>query len=482
MLSSKRLWALSLALLTIAQLNSGFKMGSRGLSEIDMASQSQSELEAGNNNKNNHKNTNRNIKKPSDSSFLKAFTNKEYVFGDDDDDNEDTNESYELLPNEIAGKTVEASNHLKRQQRTNAQTMDLADLEKIVLSMYKTNDDYDMLFDAINSEDIMNAKEIKGFNGEMNDDEGPEDYLNNADLESLIMNQISAGGNSYDERPKAVQKPLIHYKELYLSGDVYNKKLDGINKKPNFRFKSISEAPTVPNYPGQLKNEKFIHENDPNEKLNIMKSQRDYLFVSVIAGCTIAALLAFIVGGVCVYTVKRNKQTGFDSKLGLFGSSGVTKSNSIKSTSSSSSGDRRLAQSAQMFHYQHQKQQMIAMEKANNDTKQDQSDNSDGETEEGDYTVYECPGLAPTGEMEVKNPLFKEDYPSSNSLAASNSLSAMPPSYTSVTTSKSSSESDTTTKKPDVETTPNQLPINNKNTNESATTNITTLSEEEEKQ
>jgi hypothetical protein len=25
----------------------------------------------------------------------------------------------------------------------------------------------------------------------------------------------------------------------------------------------------------------------------------------------------------------------------------------------------------------------------------DQSDNSDGETEEGDYTVYECPGLAP---------------------------------------------------------------------------------------
>ena len=61
--------------------------------------------------------------------------------------------------------------------------------------------------------------------------------------------------------------------------------------------------------------------------------------------------------------VKRNKQSGFDSKLGLFGSSGVTKSNSIKSTSSSSSGDRRLAQSAQMFHYQHQKQQMIAMEK-----------------------------------------------------------------------------------------------------------------------
>lgn len=34
---------------------------------------------------------------------------------------------------------------------------------------------------------------------------------------------------------------------------------------------------------------------------------------------------------------------------------------------------------------------------------------SDEENEEGDYTVYECPGLAATGEMEVKNPLFQDD-------------------------------------------------------------------------
>ena len=34
---------------------------------------------------------------------------------------------------------------------------------------------------------------------------------------------------------------------------------------------------------------------------------------------------------------------------------------------------------------------------------------SDEENEDGEYTVYECPGLAPTGEMEVKNPLFQDD-------------------------------------------------------------------------
>jgi len=62
-----------------------------------------------------------------------------------------------------------------------------------------------------------------------------------------------------------------------------------------------------------------------------------------------------------------------------------------------------------MFHYQQQRQQMMAQEKSSLDTKPAHSDDSDDETPGGaDYTVYECPGLAPTGEMEVRNPLFAE--------------------------------------------------------------------------
>lgn len=34
---------------------------------------------------------------------------------------------------------------------------------------------------------------------------------------------------------------------------------------------------------------------------------------------------------------------------------------------------------------------------------------SEDDVEENGYIVYECPGLAPTGEMEVKNPLFQDD-------------------------------------------------------------------------
>ncbi|XP_028297059.1 neural proliferation differentiation and control protein 1-like isoform X2 [Gouania willdenowi] len=76
-------------------------------------------------------------------------------------------------------------------------------------------------------------------------------------------------------------------------------------------------------------------------------------------------------------------------------------------TSDTMPGDRKLAHNAQMYHYQHQKQQMISMEK-HRDSVPESGASTDEENDDGDFTVYECPGLAPTGEMEVKNPLFDD--------------------------------------------------------------------------
>ncbi|CAB4039994.1 Neural proliferation differentiation and control 1, partial [Paramuricea clavata] len=36
------------------------------------------------------------------------------------------------------------------------------------------------------------------------------------------------------------------------------------------------------------------------------------------------------------------------------------------------------------------------------------SNDEEDEAEAEDYTVYECPGLAPTGDMTVVNPLFSD--------------------------------------------------------------------------
>ena len=128
------------------------------------------------------------------------------------------------------------------------------------------------------------------------------------------------------------------------------------------------------------------------------------LFVMIVSGCSVLGAVGIIMGGVCWYKYHKSAKAASNVEYPAYGVTGPTKDRLP------SPGDRKLAQSAQMYHYQHQKQQMIAMEKANGDMKHDASDDeSEEDNVEGDYTVYECPGLAPTGEMEVKNPLFRGD-------------------------------------------------------------------------
>ncbi|CAF3980902.1 unnamed protein product [Rotaria sp. Silwood2] len=106
--------------------------------------------------------------------------------------------------------------------------------------------------------------------------------------------------------------------------------------------------------------------------------------------------------------IQKRAEAAVDAEYPSYGVTGPVSSGS-KISPSSTMSDRKLAQSAQMFHYQQQRQQMMAQEKAHLDAKPVHSDDSDDEAPGGgDYTVYECPGLAPTGEMEVRNPLFAE--------------------------------------------------------------------------
>nr|CAG4644204.1 EOG090X0B4J [Lepidurus arcticus] len=185
-------------------------------------------------------------------------------------------------------------------------------------------------------------------------------------------------------------------------------------------------------------------------------SLADIYFTALVAGCT-AVVVAGIIGvGVCLYShifpfvyypfyefmhvksfdesptnrsrLQKGAKAAAEVEYPAYGVTGpgpgpdttrphVSTVTSPKGHTGSSSavakavGDRKLAQSAHMFHYQHQKQQVIAMERHAQSGRHGSASGgeSEEETEEGDYTVYECPGLAPTGEMEVKNPLFLDD-------------------------------------------------------------------------
>ncbi|KYO23105.1 neural proliferation differentiation and control protein 1 isoform X2 [Alligator mississippiensis] len=128
----------------------------------------------------------------------------------------------------------------------------------------------------------------------------------------------------------------------------------------------------------------------------------DILILGMIVACTVAGISALIVAAICWCRLQKEVRLAQKTDYSAQKLSAPLPYDKI------SPGDKKLAQSAQMYHYQHQKQQMLSMEKHKEEPKLPDSASSDEENEDGDFTVYECPGLAPTGEMEVKNPLFDD--------------------------------------------------------------------------
>lgn len=134
-------------------------------------------------------------------------------------------------------------------------------------------------------------------------------------------------------------------------------------------------------------------------------SKNDKIIVIMITLCVLVGAVAVILATVCFVKLQKGSRLAQKVDYPAFGGAGVPPA----TANGTSMGDKTLAQSAQMYHYQHQKQQMLSM--GNNKPEQKTVDTevtSDEEEVGGDFTVYECPGLAPTGEMEVKNPLFDD--------------------------------------------------------------------------
>jgi len=113
----------------------------------------------------------------------------------------------------------------------------------------------------------------------------------------------------------------------------------------------------------------------------------------------VTALAVFSVLGLgfCYHRVNRNRKASEDVEYPAYGVTGPG------GGGPGSPADRKLAQNAQLYHYQHQKQQMLAFDRPAGSAAasgaaergRDASDCDSDEGEEGDYTVYECPGLAP---------------------------------------------------------------------------------------
>lgn len=126
--------------------------------------------------------------------------------------------------------------------------------------------------------------------------------------------------------------------------------------------------------------------------------------VAMIAGVSAAVTVAVIAVGLGWYTLRQKIKAAADVDYPAYGVTGPNKDLLYPS-------DKKFAQSVDMYHYQQQKQKKLSLENKSNGETNDGFSDLDGEfdMDDGDYTVYECPGFAPTGEMEVKNPLFADE-------------------------------------------------------------------------
>jgi len=148
-----------------------------------------------------------------------------------------------------------------------------------------------------------------------------------------------------------------------------------------------------------------IKANPPPPKTTTTKHSHHGLdetsFIAIIAGCCVAGIAGIMLASFCWYKLRQENITKSEK------SSPVT---SIKKGDSPTGGvkaeDDKLVQSAEVFHYLHAKKQMQQMHEP---PEKGEFINSDDDDEDDDEdTVYECPGLAPPGDMKVMNPLFSD--------------------------------------------------------------------------
>ncbi|VDM07929.1 unnamed protein product [Wuchereria bancrofti] len=124
----------------------------------------------------------------------------------------------------------------------------------------------------------------------------------------------------------------------------------------------------------------------------------NFLTLAVATACMLAVVIGVATGSYYFFK-DRSQKSPADSCDFTYAPTGPGKSRKKKG------GDEGLAYKAQLHHYQQAKQKIISGEDGTI-TFPDGYESSETSDDENNFSVYECPGLAPTGDIEVQNPNF----------------------------------------------------------------------------
>jgi hypothetical protein len=153
--------------------------------------------------------------------------------------------------------------------------------------------------------------------------------------------------------------------------------------------------------------------NGGGQPVRVLQSSGNVVFIALITMCCVVSIVG-VVGGAYYYNNARKANENTFDDFTRYSPAGPGRDKKQKKGRSGSggsnvteNGDESLAYKAQLHHYQQTKQKIIGAEEGMAGIPGvEEDDKSDDELEEHNFSVYECPGLAPTGDIEVQNPNF----------------------------------------------------------------------------
>ncbi|VDN89222.1 unnamed protein product [Brugia pahangi] len=148
----------------------------------------------------------------------------------------------------------------------------------------------------------------------------------------------------------------------------------------------------------QIKHREMLKKRVEDQQMVQQTNLRPMLHLAVATACMLAVVIGVATGSYYFFK-DRSQKSPADSCDFTYAPTGPGKSRKKKG------GDEGLAYKAQLHHYQQAKQKIISGEDGTI-TLPDGYESSETSDDENNFSVYECPGLAPTGDIEVQNPNF----------------------------------------------------------------------------
>lgn len=192
------------------------------------------------------------------------------------------------------------------------------------------------------------------------------------------------------------------------------KKMEAV-KKGQSEFVEFVE----PGNNNRLKNIEWMEKRVPNDEtygrqhngqgpFRLFATSGNLLFVAYLTICCVG-VVAGTIGGVYYYNHVRTARVDDPfNEFTRYSPSGPGKDKFKKNCQQAfgqATGDDTLAYKAQLHHYQQQKQKILGTTgPVVSDTMSDNEEDTD--ELEHNFSVFECPGLAPTGDVEIQNPNF----------------------------------------------------------------------------